>query len=214
MKILIFIIIIGLVSWVVWSWYSSILESPKYTVLEKKNNFEIRKYNKYLKAEVEVPKSGDEGMNTAFRILANYIFGDNLGKEKVAMTVPVLAEEKSFNQLGGNGDKVSMTSPVFVTEESGSTTMSFSMPSKFSLDTLPKTNDSRIKFIEVDEKKIAAYAFTWYYNEEKIAKKKKEFLEILKNNNIEIIGKPLFAGYNGPGTIPFMMRNEILVEVK
>jgi hypothetical protein len=144
-------------------------------------------------------------LNDGFRILAGYIFGGNLGSKKVAMTAPVLAQ---------NGTKISMTAPVLTNISEGKTKVVFSMPSNYSLDTLPKTDDSRIAFREVEEKKMAVYRFSGYFTQERIEEKKKEFLEILQNENVKIKSTPIFAGYNAPGTFPLMIRNEILVEIE
>lgn len=202
MKIFLIIVALVLVAWIIYSYFASNVEQLKYVVLEKKEKYEIRKYNKYIEAAVVVDGTGDESLREGFRILANYIFGGNLGKQKVAMTAPVLAQEK-----------ISMTAPVLSQETAGKTKVVFSMPSKYTLSDLPKTADSRISFSEIPEKKIAAYSFTWYYTQKRIDEKKKEFLEILKNDNVTVVGEPIFAGYNAPGTFPLMLRNEILVEI-
>lgn len=207
MKIILILLIIGFTLWVVWSYKVSDVETLKYSVLEKKDDYEIRRYDKYIEASVLISKTGMPALNDGFRILANYIFGGNLGNQKVSMTSPVLTEEQK-------GASISMTAPVLTQENDKSTKVVFTMPSKYKLEDLPKTEDNRITFTEISEKKLAAYGFTWYYTTERIAQKKKDFLEILRTNNVKTVGEPIFAAYNGPGTIPFMMRNEILIEVE
>ncbi len=50
--------------------------------------------------------------------VANYIFGNNLGKgnegesEKISMTSPVAIQEDFRSMKGGPGEKIAMTSPV------------------------------------------------------------------------------------------------------
>jgi len=39
-------------------------------------------------------------------------------------------------------------------------------------------------------------------------------LGILEENKEKVLAEPVFAGYNGPWTIPFLIRNEILVEIE
>ena len=63
------------------------LEEPKFQVLAKTPDYEVRRYLPYLVAEVEV--QGDGADNRAFRVLADYIFGDNDKREKMNMTAPV-----------------------------------------------------------------------------------------------------------------------------
>ncbi len=53
-------------------------EQPKYTVTERIANFEVRHYEPYLIASVEVSEEEmNSAMNAAFRKLAAYIFGKN-----------------------------------------------------------------------------------------------------------------------------------------
>lgn len=107
-----------------------------------------------------------------------------------------------------------MTAPVLTNEMNGKTKVVFSMPAKYTIDELPKTDDMRISFKEVGEKKMAAYSFSGYYSDKRNQVKKLEFLEILQKTDLKIVGEPIFAGYNAPGTFPLMIRNEILVEVE
>ena len=131
MKIFIIIIVVGILCWIAWSYFSSNVEQLKYTVVEKKEKYEIRKYEKYIEAKVEVDGLGRQALGDGFRILANYIFGGNLGNKQVAMTAPVLVGQKL------DGEKVAMTAPVLAKEEGGKTEVVFSMPSKYS--PLPST---------------------------------------------------------------------------
>ena len=55
-------------------------EQPKYDVIEKYDKFELRQYAPYVVAETVVSGSFDEAGNKAFRILFQYISGDNLKK--------------------------------------------------------------------------------------------------------------------------------------
>ncbi len=203
MKIIILLLVVGIGLWIIWSYVTSDVEQLKYSVLEKKEKYEIRNYDKYIEAKVEINKVGTEALNQGFRVLANYIFGGNVGNSKVSMTAPVMS-----------GEKVAMTAPVLAQEDSGVTTVVFSMPSKYRLEDLPKTTDSRITFTEIKPKKIAAYKFSWYYSTDRISEKKKEFIKILQDDKQLIKSEPIFAGYSGPGTIPFMARYEILVEIE
>jgi len=206
MKTILIVLVILLILWTLWSIYISRAEQMTYTVLEKRSGYEIRKYDPYIAATVTVNKNGREGLNDDFRILAGYIFGGNESQKSIAMTTPVLTQEKT-------SESIAMTTPVMTQEKNNETSMTFSMPKKYSLDTLPKALDSRIIFTEVPSKKFAAYRFSWYYSENRIRTKKARILEMLKKDTISTVWEPIFAGYNGPGTIPFLMRNEIMVEI-
>lgn len=79
-------------------------EMPRYSVIERNGNIEVRNYKEALIAEVEVVGDRDKAINEGFRILAGYIFGNNLSKEKISMTTPV--SQSKINE------KIAMTTPV------------------------------------------------------------------------------------------------------
>lgn len=63
------------------------IEEPDFDVLAESESYEVRRYEPYLVAEVDVVGDGSDGR--AFRVLAGYIFGGNEGREKMQMTAPV-----------------------------------------------------------------------------------------------------------------------------
>lgn len=50
------------------------IEQPAYTLVERRDGYEIRDYAPYIVAEVEVTGSRTESLNQGFRLLADYIF--------------------------------------------------------------------------------------------------------------------------------------------
>lgn len=95
------------------------IEEPTYTVVEKRDGYEIRDYSAYIVAEVEVTGSRNEGLNQGFRLLADYIFGNNTKSTPIAMTAPV-AESVS--------EPVAMTAPVMEQGSGDMRRVTFSMP--------------------------------------------------------------------------------------
>ena len=83
------------------------IEEPEYEVVQTYPDFELRRYAPYLVAETEVTGDFDEVGNSAFRILAAYIFGENRTQEKMEMTAPVNQRPEA-----GEGEKMAMTAPV------------------------------------------------------------------------------------------------------
>ena len=59
------------------------IESPNYNVESKDENIEIRKYDDYIVAQVDLEADYNYALNKGFRILANYIFGGNHQKSKI-----------------------------------------------------------------------------------------------------------------------------------
>lgn len=183
-------------------------EEPKYDVLEKSDMFELRAYKPLIVAEVLVDGDMDAPSNKGFRLIADYIFGNNKSangaSEKISTTVPVAMEPKS--------EKISMTSPVSMQEASGKWRVHFVMPSKYTLETLPAPNNAEVKLREVPAKKFAVVRFSGLAGEQKVAKKTEELLAWLQAKQIKPTGVPELARYNAPWTLPFMRRNEVMVE--
>jgi len=157
------------------------LEEPQYEVLLRKNDIEFRRYEPYLVAEVTV-----RGDNQAFRILAGYIFGDNVEQEKMQMTAPVERRDRDH---------------------------AFVMESKYSMDTLPTPNDQRIRLHERPARVVAVREFSGRWSERNFAKHEKALLDGIASLGVEATGAPELARYNSPFTLWFLRRNEIIVPV-
>ena len=79
---------------------------------------------------------------------------------------------------------------------------------------MPTPTDSRVKIAVVPEMKKAVIKFSWYRTDSLIKAKKQALLGFLKRDDVTVIGSPEYAGYNAPWTPPWMLRNEVQVEVK
>ena len=96
------------------------VETAEYEVLKQSGEFEIRRYESILVAEV------DSSSGSTFNRLFQYISGANKSRAKIDMTSPVITSEK-----------IAMTSPVINTSES----MAFVVPSKYNVDDVPEPAD-------------------------------------------------------------------------
>lgn len=204
-------IVVGLFIWVIGS-YAVVwtIEEPAYTVLEEKDGYEIRGYAPYIKAEAVVTGSYDEATSQGFRIIADYIFGNNVRTESISMTTPVLESP----QIPAP-EKIAMTVPILEsTTESATRTIAFVLPSKYTLDTLPTPNNPAVKLTPIPARKVAALRFTWYPTEARISHKKYQLGELLSRDKQIIIGEFETARYNPPLSMPLTLRNEILIEVE
>lgn len=208
MKVTLIILLSILLIWMAISFFTSRVSEPTYKLIKKADGFEIRKYDSYILAKVDVQGNYKEATNEGFRILAGYIFGGNQRKLSIKMTAPVVESNAS--------EKIAMTAPVLETNSTSMTlrTISFVMPQQYNLNSLPIPNNTDIKFEEVPERYVAVLSYSWYTNEARVNKKKEQLLEILKKQNIEVLNQPQNARYNPPWTVPFMIRNEILVDIQ
>lgn len=182
-------------------------EEPNWQSVKKENDFEVRQYPRVIAASVKVTGEGNNQMaNSAFRVLAGYIFGKNKSSSKIAMTVPVTQKVAT--------EKVAMTTPVLKTTSGNSMTMKFFMPSKYDLDTLPEAEDKRIQFEVIPACSYATVRFSGLTDEDRVERETKKLQGFIKANGFVTIGEPVLAVYNPPWTLPFLRRNEVWIEVK
>ena len=183
------------------------IEEPKYTVIEKSGEYELRAYSPKIIAETFVTGSSDSASRAGFKLIADYIFGNNTSpagdNEKISMTAPVTMAPRS--------EKISMTAPVSMERADGKWRVHFVMPDQYTLDTLPKPNNPAVTLREVPETNYAVIRFSGLTSESKTAEKTADLLAWLEGKDIAPTGKPELARYNPPWTLPFLRRNEIMV---
>jgi hypothetical protein len=187
-------------------------EQPSYRVILEDGDKEIRLYDSYIVAKTSVEGNFKEAQSAGFKILAGYIFGKNQVKSKIAMTSPVVQKEVE-------NEKISMTAPVIIEgkdkNSNGPWSMTFTMPSKYTLETLPAPIDKRVKLERVESHLVAAFKFSGFWNRSINKEKEVELIKWLDNHkNYKMESNPMFAGYNPPWTLPFLRRNEIMIELK
>jgi hypothetical protein len=182
------------------------IEQPRYAVEAKADTFELRRYDPYLVAEVEVDGDQGEAVNRGFRKLAGYIFGANQGSAKIAMTAPVAQTPV--------GEKIAMTAPVTqVPTARGRWTVQFMMPAAYRIDTLPRPNDPDIRFKPEPARRMAVLTYSGVARGGNYAEKSRELLHWIAGRGLVARGEPVLAQYDPPWTPWFMRRNEVLIEV-
>lgn len=177
----------------------ALLASPElgYSVLQKDSNIELRQYDSYLTASVSFV-SEEELEERGFDILADYIFGNN-----ISMTSPVFTA----------GENIGMTSPVFTDIQKEKWTMTFVMPERYTIETLPKPSNESIVINEVEPKLMATIRFNGLRTQERTAIFEKQLRAWIAQEGLEILGGTIYAGHNPPWTPPVLKRNEVLFEV-
>jgi len=195
---------------------------PSYTLLEQLDDFELRNYAPKIIAQTEVTGDYDAASRKGFKILANYIFGNNsvAGKEdaKISMTAPVImkpsdgvGDDRSDDKANDTSAKISMTAPVSMQKSEGNWQVSFVMPENYTMATIPKPNNSAITLIEVPEVRYAVIKFSGLAGEKKVAEKTSELQQWMLTKKLTPIATPELARYNPPWTLPFMRRNEVMI---
>jgi hypothetical protein len=181
------------------------VKEPDYRIIEQKKDYEIREYGSYVVAEVEIKGGYEDALNRGFNVLASYIFGNNLKKEEMEMTTPVTSEPKP--------QKIGMTAPVTQEFSGENSVISFVMPTKYTLETLPVPNDRNISFRLIEPKKVAVKRKSGYASKEKMLRAQRELEDLLKKDGVKIVSDFRYAQYDPPFTPPFMRRNEVMVDI-
>jgi len=183
-------------------------DEPKFTLVLKEDKFEIREYAPKIIAQVKVYGDFDDASSKGFKILADYIFGNNEsidGNSRIEMTAPVEMEAVS--------QKIDMTTPILTEGNNNTWVISFIMPDNFTLATLPKPNNKEIKIISLPREKYAVIVFSGLIRESSYQEKENLLNKFIKEKNLNTSGEIKIARYNPPWTLPFFRRNELMIKV-
>jgi hypothetical protein len=203
------------------------VEEPKYAVLDQEAGFELRQYAPLIVAETWVDGDMDAASNKGFRIIADYIFGNNKAptstqgeqgtqSSKIAMTAPVTLEPDAQPL------KLDMTAPVSVQAAAVDSTwvetqrwrVQFVMPGKYTLASLPIPNNSAVTLREVPGKTVAVATYSGLNTDSRIRKETRRLTDWLQKRKLVPVGPPQLARYDPPWTLPMWRRNEIHLEIK
>lgn len=178
------------------------LEKPSYEVLESDGDMELRHYEPYIVAETFVEAGFERAGNEGFRRLADYIFGNNRSRQKLQMTAPVSQS---------TSEKIAMTAPVSMHREGELYRITFMMPSKHTLETLPEPINPDVRLREVPAALVAAIRYSGTWSEQRYEAHRTELESWIDSRGWTTTGEPIFARYDPPFKPWFMRRNEILI---
>ncbi|MGD8666851.1 MAG: heme-binding protein, partial [Desulfobacterales bacterium] len=116
------------------------IEKAKYQVVESDKNFELRQYAPRIVAETFVAGDFEAVGDVGFRRLYEYISGNNIKNQNIAMTAPVTQEARS--------GKIAMTAPVTQEKSQGQWRITFLMPAEYTMETLPRPLDELVQLKE------------------------------------------------------------------
>jgi hypothetical protein len=182
------------------------IEKAKYTVLEKEDGFEIRKYDPQIVAETFVEGDLENAGNEGFRRLYDYISGENTKKQSISMTAPVSQEAGS--------EKIAMTAPVNQEKKDNRWRITFLMPAEYTLETLPEPNDTRVRLAEESGRLMVAVKYSGTWSEEGYEENRALLEEYIQKRGLTKTGEPVWARYDPPFMPWFLRRNEVLIPVE
>lgn len=203
-----------LAAWVGWGAYiDSATERVPYDVVEEFDGVEVRRYPRTVLAETTADDE-DEAFDRLFR----YIFGENEGGEEVAMTAPVATGAERTAESGGpartGNEALPMTAPVRTEAGEGGVTMAFYLPSDYDPETAPVPTNPAVRLVAEPSRTLAVTRFSWYATDDRIERHRRALLDALAERGVEARGRPVLFRYDDPWTPPFMLCNEVGVEVE
>ena len=185
--------------------FMSKVESPQYKIVNKNQNIEIREYPSMLVAGLTIAGERKVAINDGFRVLADYIFGNNVTKQSIQMTKPVIQS---------NSEKIDMTAPVLQQGNHNQWNIRFVMPAQYNEQTIPVPVDERVKLERLPARLFVVIQFSGSSSQDNLNKHLMTLNEYISKNALEVIGEPIFAFYNPPWTLPFLRRNEIWYQIE
>ena len=188
-----------------WGPIVSNVEQAKYTVIETHGDIEIRDYAPMIVAETEVSGDRKIAINQGFRTIAGYIFGNNISAQKLAMTAPVTQQ--------ASGEKIAMTAPVTQKADGKSWIVRFVMPANYTMQTLPKPSNNVVTLKEIAQSRYAVIRFSGIAGARSLKEHSLVLESFLRERSLKAKSEPTYAFFNPPWTLPFLRRNEIMIEI-
>lgn len=176
-------------------------EEPAYVVERVHDGLEVRRYAPTVEARVTVPGAYNQAVTAAFRVLAGYIFGGNEPNASIAMTTPVSAQPA--------GARIAMTTPVSAAAAADGWTVAFTMPSSWTLATLPRPKDPRVQLVEVPGGVWAVRAFGGRASDGVVTQELAALDRAAAAAGVTLAGAPVVSQFDPPWVLGAWRRNEV-----
>ena len=108
-------------------------------------------------------------------------------------------------------EKIAMTAPVSMHREGESYRITFMMPSKYTLETLPEPINPDVRLREVPAALVAAFRYSGTWSQNRYEAHRAELESWIDARGWTTVGEPIFARYDPPFIPWFLRRNEILI---
>jgi hypothetical protein len=181
-------------------------EKLAYRTIEQDGQFELRLIEPHVVAETFVEGDFESVGSEGFRRLVAYIGGANRTQARISMTAPVVQEPAS--------EEIAMTAPAAQEMVGDRYRITFLMPSKYTLETLPQPTDTRIRLRAEPMRSVAAIRYTGFWSRLRYDDHERRLREWIQRRGLEPVSEPVWARYDPPFMPWFLRRNEILIEVR
>ena len=162
-------------------------ESAPYKVVRTDGTFEVRDYPAITVVETPMKSPGQEADN-GFMRLFHFITGDNAAKQKI-----------------------SMTTPVFMTGSGTNGTMAFVMPAKLTPGEVPKPADPGLTIRELPAGRFAVLRYSGGRNDRQETNQLARLQAWLNAQSLPVLSPPVYGYFDPPWTPTFLRRNEVML---
>ena len=170
-------------------------QKQEFRLLRTYKDFEVREYQPCVIAEVKVSEHYSSATSTAFGSLFRYISKGNKSSQKIAMTAPVIAAQRS--------DRTEVDE-WFV---------SFVMPSGSNIGHLPDPNDPNVFLRELGAETCIAASFRGKATPERAEKEINNLRAAALRENLSLSDESRICRFDPPFKPGFMQYNEIVIPV-
>jgi hypothetical protein len=168
-------------------------QRQEFRLIRAYSDFELREYNPCVLAEVRVSAHYSTASSAAFGSLFRYISKGNKTAQKIAMTAPVIATQRT--------DK-SQEDEWFV---------SFVMPSGSNIGHLPNPNDPNVVLRDLDSETCIALSFRGKATAALSEKKIQHLRSAAAKENISLSAETRICRFDPPFKPGFLQYNEIVI---
>jgi hypothetical protein len=178
---------------------------PQYEVLDSYSDMEVRHYAGRVVAEVTVDGSARQASRRGFKLLAAYIYGSN--------HAAAAGDGTSGARRRHTRKVIARTASVDRRRDGDHWVVTFTMPPEYTLETLPRPNDSRIQLREIPPTTYAVANFRGRPAERTVTRRTDDLADRVQEIGREQQGEAVYARFDGPWKPRFLRRYELMVPV-
>ena len=190
------------------------VEQAPYKVVRHEGNIEIRDYAPLVVAETEVTGPRKNAIKAGFKMIADYIFGNNSDASKISMTAPVMQQLSVVPEAKKSTKKIKKEEMVDKPLDAwGIWKVRFVMPAIHNVTTLPQPNNHAVKIETLTAKRFAVIRFAGLGENDALREQTAQLEAFLKKNHLKALSTPVYGFFNPPWTLSPLRRNEVMIEV-
>ena len=110
-------------------------------------------------------------------------------------------------------EKIAMTAPVTQQGAGNAWQVRFIMPASYTMESLPRPKDPKVQLRQIDSRRFAVIRFSGMAGEASLQRQTALLTQFIAARKLTAVSAPSYAFYNPPWTLPFLRRNEVMIEV-